>query len=373
MSTDVELYRREAQLAVREWGDERIALVVEKLMPTRGDMAPPTPAEVDLFAARCRATGLDPFSGQIHAIYRNDRNAPLGRSLTFQTGIDGLWLIAARTDLLDGQDPPQWLAADGVWHDAWVERTPPLACRVAVYRKGSARPFVGVAAYAEFVQTYDDRPQGLWARMPANQLRKCAVAQALRQAFANDLSDMYEDAELDHRDAVVPDEVKAERAAEADARADEQRIGTADAEAITALARAARMTRGEVRGLLEDVAGVGRVEHVRRRDLAAVLAALQARLPAEPPPPTVGEPEVVADGTPDEPDAEPVEAEPVDTEPSEDDAGATGAPGGEPAPASSGGAAPGGAAPEAPAAAPSPLDEPSDPYAAAMYGPGAPS
>jgi phage recombination protein Bet len=408
----LETYQLEEPIAAREWGDERLAIVVQKLMATKPDMAPPTPAEVDLFAMRCRATGLDPFSGQIHAIYRKDKNNPLGRSLTFQTGIDGLWLIASRTGLLDGMDPPEWLDGDGTWRDAWPYEYPPLAARVKVYRQGASRPFVGVAMYAEYVQSYDGRPQGLWSRMPANQLRKCAAAQALREAFANDLGDVYEDAELDHADATVPAEVQAARAAEADERTGELRIGPDDVEALTELARRARLTRGEGRGILEDVAGVGNPAHVRRRDLAAVRAAFEAKIPKDAAPvgsaANVGTPEVLAAG-------EAVDdGEIVETEASPD-RGADPAPDrGEQAPASApkrrrtpkakpadaSAAAPeplpgqtrnldddplpppdnDAPADESPTAGPTdealeaaaPLDTPDDPYAAAMYGPGAP-
>ena len=279
MTVAVEVYQREATIARSQWGDERLALVVSTLMSVPDGAPPPTPAEVDLFAARCRATGIDPLANQIHAVFRRDRRAANGRSMTIQAGIDGIRAAALRTGQVTGSGPPEWLDGDGTWRDAWPYAYPPAACRWTVKRQG--HPFTATLNYQEYVQTYDDRPQGRWVTAGADQLRKCAEAAALRMAFAETLGAVYEPAELEARDAVVPDDVKAERAAEADDRAQELRIGDADAEAIAALARAAQLTRGEVRGILEDVAGVGRVEHVRRRDLAAVLQALQARLPQD--------------------------------------------------------------------------------------------
>jgi phage recombination protein Bet len=381
MPLAVELYQREAPIAAREWGDERLAIIVNRLMVTKEGMTPPTPAEVDLFAMRCKATGLDPFSGQIHAIYRRDKNAPLGRSLTFQTGIDGLWLIAARTGLLDGADPPEWLGLDGVWYSAWPFDYPPHAARFTVYRKGAERGFTGVAMYREFVQTYDDRPQGLWSRMPANQLRKCAAAQALREAFANDLGDVYETAELEHADATVPAEIQAERAAEADERTADLRIGEDDIAALTELARTAKLTRGEARGILEAIAGVANPAHVKRGDLAAVRAAFEHRTRAEGPPssPAVGTPEVVpADEPPAAEDVPVVADEPASGgDPPEPPARRRRTP--KPKEAEASGATPLAGQtreldddPLPPADPAEPLDTPDDPHAAAMYGPGAP-
>jgi phage recombination protein Bet len=294
--TAVEVYQREATIARGQWGDERLALVVSTLMQVPDGAPPPTPAEVDLFAARCRATGMDPLANQIHAVFRRDRRSALGRSMTIQAGIDGIRAAALRTGEVTGSGPPEWLDGDGeTWRAAWPHETPPLACRWTVKRNG--HPYTATLNYREYVQTYDDRPQGRWVTAGADQLRKCTEAAALRMAFAETLGAIYEPAEVERLDAIVPDDVRAERAAEAADRAGDLRIADADVEAIVALARAAKLTRGEIRGILEDVAGVGRGDHVRRRDLAAVLAALQARLPNDSAPPqgapNVGTPEVI--------------------------------------------------------------------------------
>jgi phage recombination protein Bet len=144
--------------------------------------------ELALFAHVCNRKRLDPFSGQIHAVKR--WNSDVGREvMAYQTGIDGFRSIANRTGDYDGQDPPQWCGPDRVWVDLWTKAEPPFAARMAVWRKGIARPFVGIAMWQAYVQTKKDgTPTRMWnpaGNGPA-QLAKCAEAQALRKAFPED-------------------------------------------------------------------------------------------------------------------------------------------------------------------------------------------
>lgn len=154
-----------------------------------------TDDEFQLFVGVCNRTGLDPFTRQIHAVKRWD--GKLKREvMAIQVGIDGFRLIAGRTGELDGQEGPYWCGEDGVWKELWTETTPPFAARVVVFRKGVTRGFTGVAKYAQFAQfTKEGKPNHFWAKMPDHMLAKVAEAQALRKAFPQELSGLFEAAE----------------------------------------------------------------------------------------------------------------------------------------------------------------------------------
>lgn len=152
----------------------------------------------------CQRTGLDPFARQIHMVSRNTQQ---GTRWTIQTGIDGYRLIADRADRRDGTlreyEDTQWADAEGNWSDVWTKGTAPTAARVVVLRNGHRFP--AVALYREFEQTKrDGSPNPMWARMPANQLAKCAEALALRKAYPQDLSGVYTDDEMGQADNPPP-------------------------------------------------------------------------------------------------------------------------------------------------------------------------
>lgn len=173
--------------------------------------------EFNLFIAVAQRAGLDPFRRQISALVFN-KNKPDKRRMSIITGIDGLRAIAARS----GRYRPDENEPQITYDPNLKSPTNPLGIEKAVVRiyirdEGGSewRPVAGVAHWDEFApiseewaedpQTGRRRPSGKmvldasgnWFRMGRVMISKCAEAQALRKAFPEDLSGLYEASEMD--------------------------------------------------------------------------------------------------------------------------------------------------------------------------------
>lgn len=182
-------------------------------------------AEFDLFMAAARSAGLDPFRKQISPLVFN-KNKPDKRRMSIITTIDGLRVIAARSGRYRPDENEPGLSYD----QAEKSATNPLGLIKAVVKVYiDDKPVTGVAYWDEFAPISDEwgedpatgrrKPTGKktldtggnWGRMPRVMLAKCAEAQALRKAFPEDMSGLYEGAELDQARAsdVLPSEAVA--------------------------------------------------------------------------------------------------------------------------------------------------------------------
>lgn len=201
--------------------------------------------EFNLFMAAARSAGLDPFRKQISPLVFS-KDDPAKRRMSIVTTIDGLRVVAARSGRYrpDDDEPDFTYDADekGPANPLGIVRA-----KVRIYTqddRGAWHPVIGVAYWTEFapikldveggfdwVDTGEVWPDtgkpkkrkvprvagtaavatldtgGNWGRMPRVMLAKCAEAQALRKAFPDDLSGLYEQSEFDQ--ALLPSEAVA--------------------------------------------------------------------------------------------------------------------------------------------------------------------
>ena len=141
--------------------------------------------DLAVFLHYAQRTGLDPFARQLYMIERGGR-------YTIQASIDGLRIVAQRSGEYAGQVGPFWCGEDGTWTDIWLEKTPPMAAKVGVLRKGFVEPLWAVAKFDGY-----NANSPIWKKMPDLMIAKCAEALALRKAFPNDLSGIYTAEEME--------------------------------------------------------------------------------------------------------------------------------------------------------------------------------
>jgi phage recombination protein Bet len=177
----------------------------EDLEVIRNHVAGPdfTDSELAYCLSVARARDLDPLQKQVYFSKRKKKGADgnYSAAVTVEPTIDGFRAMAEKTGELDGYDGPYWCGADGEWHDAWLVKTPPVACKITVYRTGKTRGFTAVARYEAYMQGYDNKPNPIWAKMGETMLAKCAESLALRKAFPSVLGAFYTREEMAQADA----------------------------------------------------------------------------------------------------------------------------------------------------------------------------
>lgn len=174
--------------------------------------------ELMIFQHVAQRSGLDPFAKQIYLVGRYDSRA--GRKVYRpQTGIDGYRLIAQRTGRYAGRVGPLWCAEDGVWRDVWLSNKPPAAAKMGVRHydnHGGLHETWATVIFTEYVVTNKKgEPTGKWGSMPANQIAKCAEAQAFRVVFPDETAGVLVDEETERGDAEARQEHAAHLAAAA--------------------------------------------------------------------------------------------------------------------------------------------------------------
>lgn len=154
--------------------------------------------ELMLFLHLAQRSGLDPFSRQIYLIERQSNvNGSWITTRQPQTGIDGLRLIADRTDrYAPGREPSFTYDTDG--------RLETATSYVKKWVRGEWHEVAASAHHREYVQTKKDgNPTKMWADKPHIMLAKCAEALALRRAFPAEMSGLYTSDEVRGDDALT--------------------------------------------------------------------------------------------------------------------------------------------------------------------------
>ncbi|MBF6555534.1 MAG: recombinase RecT [Acidimicrobiales bacterium] len=177
----------EAELVVRsrESWERAAGLTAEQITILRDAGRFPKDArenEIRFGLAFAHRLGLDVFSGQVKYI-RFEENGPMSPFI----GIDGMAALANKT----GQ------------HDGWEMKTEvdkegrPARCTVTVHRKDQKHPVVVALEYAEAVKyRKDGAVTRSWREGPKRMLEKATRAAALRAAFPETLSGVFETSEV---------------------------------------------------------------------------------------------------------------------------------------------------------------------------------
>jgi phage recombination protein Bet len=189
-------------MITRKFTQDEIALIHRTFMEGA------KPDDVSLFVATCERTGLDPFARQIMASSRNtQKNGQWVTLWTWLVTIDGLRKIAVDSGDYEGQEGPWWCGEDGEWREVWTKKTPCLAAKVLVHRRGFRTGLSGIAKYESYVQKKKDgQPNNVWQNLGDHMTAKCAEALALRRAYPNEMAGLYTSDEMAQAGFDVPAE-----------------------------------------------------------------------------------------------------------------------------------------------------------------------
>lgn len=176
------------ELVLYSMDDKMIQLVKDSIAKEATD------TELALFIQQCNRTQLDPFAKQIYLVPRWD--SKLGREVrTTQVSIDGLRLVAQRSQEYEGQTDVLWCGSDGLWNDVWLKKEHPYAAKIGIFRAGNRDATWATALWDEYVVYTgkgDTRKMSpFWAGKPALMIGKCAEALAMRKTFPMELSGLY--------------------------------------------------------------------------------------------------------------------------------------------------------------------------------------
>lgn len=150
-----------------------------------------TDDQLSLFEYVCARAGLDPFMKQIYGVVRKGKDGP---TMTIQTSIDGLRLIADRTgNYLPGRESTYVYDKDG--------RVIAATSYIKKRTKDGQWHEIGATA---FVNEYRPKyPNDFWDNKTHIMIAKCAEALALRKSFPAEMSGVYAKEEMAQADEMT--------------------------------------------------------------------------------------------------------------------------------------------------------------------------
>ena len=191
--------RRQNQLMTFTVGNEEVklspAIVKNYLVNGNGNI---TDQEINYFMHLCRARKLNPFVKEVYLIKYGTQPAAMvvSRDALEKRAIKhkdyngkktGLWILKKDTGELEKRDGTIYVKSKEEIIGAWC----------TVYRKNWENPVTVEVNFDEYVQRKSDgKPNTNWENKPVTMITKVAKAQALREAFIEDLDGMYEAEEI---------------------------------------------------------------------------------------------------------------------------------------------------------------------------------
>lgn len=179
--------------------------------------------DIALFCHSCRSLGLDPLLKQAYWISRQGKGA-------LQIGIDGYRALADRQGNYAGSSEPVFRGTIE-WEHRGRKIVVPDYCQVVTWKivAGQRCSFVGEARWTEYVPRANGAgaESDMWAKMPRNQLAKCAEAQSLRKGWPAQLGGLAYDVGADAADFSI-EQVPTEPQRPPATAADHKRIFGAD-------------------------------------------------------------------------------------------------------------------------------------------------
>jgi phage recombination protein Bet len=154
-----------------------------------------TDEELALFIEVCKATGLNPFKKELWFIktkrrtwwsQKDNKQITIEPKLHIMTGVNGFFAIANRHPAFDGMEPIEY---------EYNERKELIAATARVHRKDRKYPSVARVLWSEYEGT-TDKGNGIWDEKPHVMLAKVAKTVALREAFPQELNNIYGEEEL---------------------------------------------------------------------------------------------------------------------------------------------------------------------------------